>query len=264
MSLIVTGVLGYSHGVNNLWAMVTGASAGLGKEFARQLAAAGYNVVLVARNREALRALAEQIAQSTPVATEILVADLLNPEDRDRVATRVESTEHPVDVLVNNAGWGLLDHFHESTWPEEKDHLDIHVAIPLELTHRVLPGMRQRQRGRIIVVSSVAAFLSRGSYSAAKRYWVTMAKSLTAGHRKVNVSMTAVCPGFTKTEFHQRMGMNTTGVPRLAWLRSERVVAESMKTALRGRPVSIPTLRYRLFVALAPLIPARFHRVAGE
>ncbi len=237
---------------------------GLGKQFALQLAAHGYSVVLVARGEQALHAVAAEIAERWGVSSEVLVADLLVEADRQKVLDRLVSDSTPIDVLVNNAGWGLSDSFHESTWSDEKNHHDIHVSIPLQLTHSVIPGMRQRGRGRVVVVSSVAAFLSRGAYSAAKRYWVTMATSLTAAYRRDNVSVTALCPGFTATEFHQRMGMDVTGVPRFAWLKADRVAKTALRQAFRGRAVSIPSLRYRALVALAPLIPARFHRLDGE
>ena len=237
---------------------------GLGREFAFQLAEHGYSVVVVARGEQALRVVAADIEDRWDVSCEVLVADLLNGSDRERVLHRLLSDEKPVHVLVNNAGWGLADDFHESAWAEEKDHHDIHVSIPLQLTHTAIPAMRRRGKGRVIVVSSVAAFLARGPYSAAKRYWVTMARSLTASYRRDNVSVTALCPGFTKTEFHQRMGMDITGVPRFAWLRADRVVSTGLRHAFRGKAVSIPSLRYRTLVALAPLIPARFHRMDGE
>ena len=241
--------------------MVTGASAGLGLEFATQLAQSGYSVVLVARNEQALAAVAHDLSTRCHVSCEVVAADLLKESDRQRVIDRLVSDDDPIDVLVNNAGWGLSDEFHESLWSAEKDHHDIHVSIPLELTHRIIPLMRKRGGGRVVVVSSVAAFLSRGAYSAAKRYWVTMARSLTAAYRANGVSVTAVCPGFTKTEFHQRMGMNVSGVPRIAWLRANRVVATGLRHTFQGRAVSIPSIRYRVLVALAPLIPTRFHRV---
>jgi short-subunit dehydrogenase len=237
---------------------------GLGRQFALQLAEHGYSVVLVARGEQALNAVAAEIAGRGDVSCEVLVADLLNQTDRGRVLNRLVSEDRPVDVLVSNAGWGLSDDFQESTWSDEKDHHDIHVSIPLQLLHSVIPLMRKRGRGRVIVVSSVAAFLARGPYSAAKRYWVTMAKSLTAAYRDDNVSVTALCPGFTKTEFHQRMGMDVTGVPRFAWLRADRVVTTGLRHAFRRKAVSIPSLRYRTLVALAPLIPVRFHRMDGE
>ena len=218
-------------------------------------------MVVVARGEQALLEVAAEIETRWGVSCEVLVADLLSESDRARVIARLVSDDKPIDVLVNNAGWGLSDDFHESAWSDEKDHHDIHVSIPLQLTHSVIPGMRARRRGRVIVVSSVAAFLARGPYSAAKRYWVTMAKSLTAAHRPDNVSVTALCPGFTRTEFHQRMGMDVTGVPRFAWLRADRVVGTGLRHAFVGKAVSIPSLRYRILVAIAPLIPARFHRM---
>jgi len=242
------------------WALVTGASVGLGREFASQLAQAGYSVCLIARTRDALVDVAEEISGEHGIDTEVMVADLLVAKDRETVLERLATSKNPIDVFVSNAGWGIEGDLHETTWLTEKDHLDIHVGIPLELVHRVLPGMVKRGRGRVIVVASVAAFLSRGTYSAAKRYWVQVAKSLTGLHRRHNVSVTAVCPGLTRTEFHQRMRMDITGFPPFAWLTTQLVVAQGLRHSARGKPVSVPSLRYRLLVFLAPLIPPRFHR----
>lgn len=247
-----------------MWALVTGASTGLGKQFALHLADASYNVVLVARNKEALAQVADELSTAHGVEVEVLQADLLRRGDLQRVLRRLESRDRPIDVLVNNAGWGLSGGVHDTSWSDEKDHLDIHVTIPLELTHRVLPLMRERGRGRVIVVSSVAAFLSRGTYSAAKRFWVTMATSLTARYREDNVAVTAVCPGFTRTEFHERMGMDIRGIPRFAWLSADTVASVGVRHALRGQAVSIPTFRYRVLTALAPFIPAKLHRLGSE
>jgi short-subunit dehydrogenase len=245
-----------------VWALVTGASVGLGRQFAFQLAEHGYSVVLVSRNERAVTAVAKEISDRWNVSCEVLAADLVDGADRKRVVDRLVSDDKPIDVLVNNAGFGLPEAFHESSWAKESDHHDIHVSIPLELSHSVIPGMRRRGRGRVIVVSSVAAFLARGSYSAAKRYWVTMATSLTAAYKADNVSVTALCPGFTRTEFHQRMGMDVSGVPEFAWLRANRVVTTCLRHAFVGKAVSIPSIRYRMLVALAPLIPTRIHRMA--
>ena len=246
-----------------MWALVTGASTGLGREFARALARLGYSVVLVARDRAALSLLASALEKEAGVATEVLVADLLDQTARAAVAERLASTTHPIDIFVSNAGFGLSGDLHQTAWPEERDHLDIHVSVPLELTHSALRAMHSRRRGRIIVVASVAAFLHRGAYSAAKRYWISMAKSLTATYRKSNVTVTAVCPGFTRTEFHQRMAMDVSGLPGWAWLAADRVVATGLRHALRGKPVSVPSLRYRTLVALAPLIPTSLHQVGS-
>lgn len=257
---IVPGGAGYPVKVEKSWAMVTGASAGIGREFATQLAASGYSVVLVARNEAELARVAENLMATFGAQTEVFSVNLLESVDLERVIRRLESDTRPIDVLVNNAGWGLTEDFHESTWEDEKDHFDIHVTVPLRLTHRVMPGMLERGSGRIIVVSSVAAFLSRGAYSAAKRYWVTLASSLNVSHRKRGVITTAVCPGFTRTQFHHRMGLDTGRIPRFAWLTAHNVVATGLRDSGRGKAVSIPSWRYRFFVAIAPMIPARFHQ----
>lgn len=246
-----------------MWALVTGASTGLGREFARALARLGYGVVLVARDEAALDVLARDLEEETGVATEVLAADLLDSTARAAVSERLASITQPIDIFVSNAGFGLSGDLHQTAWAEERDHLDIHVSVPLELTHSALRAMHSRARGRIIVVASVAAFLHRGAYSAAKRYWVSMAKSLTATYRKSNVTVTAVCPGFTRTEFHQRMAMDVSGLPGWAWLAADRVAATGLRHALLGKPVSVPSLRYRTLVALAPFLPATLQQVGS-
>jgi short-subunit dehydrogenase len=140
------------------------------------------------------------------------------------------------------------------------DHLVIHVQTPLELTKAALPGMLSRGEGRVVLVSSVAGYLARGSYSAHKAWGLTMAKSLNATYRTRGVHISAVAPGFTRTEFHERMGMNVASVPQFFWLRAEAVVKSSIRAVEAGRPISVPSLTYKTLVALSGVIPATWHQ----
>jgi hypothetical protein len=167
----------------------------------------------------------------------------------------------PVDILVNNAGMGLLRSFEENDIAEEARHLKLHVETAMRLTHAALQGMLSRRSGRIINVASVAAFLPRGSYSAAKAWLVSFSRWANLAYSKQGVTVTAVCPGFTHTEFHDRMGMDKTVAPRWMWLQAERVVREGLADNAKGKAVSIPTKRYKVLTAATRVLPDRL--VAG-
>lgn len=242
-------------------ALVTGATAGIGAEFARQLAEKGHHVVLVARNATRLQATAEELEKRYGIRAEVLAADLADDGGVAAVVARLTDPARPVEILVNNAGIGLLRSFAENDIAEETKHLKLHVETAMQLTHAALQGMLSRHSGRIINVASVAAFLPRGSYSAAKAWLVSFSRWANLAYAKQGVAVTAVCPGFTHTEFHDRMGMDTTVTPRWMWLQAERVVREGLADNARGRAVSIPTKRYKVLAAAARVLPARL--VAG-
>lgn len=238
-------------------ALVTGASAGLGHEFARQLAAQGHDVVLVARNASRLAETAEEFRRQYGITAEVLPADLTQDDDVAAVVERLEDTTRPVGILVNNAGIGLLHNFEDNPAAEEKKHLKLHVETAMLLTHAALKGMLERGEGRIINVASVAAFLPRGTYSAAKAWLVSFSRWANLAYRKRGIKVTAVCPGFTHTEFHDRMGMDKSVAPSWTWLRAERVVREGLADNGHGKAVSIPSKRYKVVAALAKVAPPR-------
>ncbi len=245
------------------WALVTGASSGLGVEYARSLARSGQNLVLVARNRDRLESLAGSIVQEYSVKCEVLLADLHKSRDVARVAKRLRDSAQPIRVLINNAGYGIPGHLDESDASLERDHLTIHITAPLELTKAVLPGMLERGEGRVVFVSSVAGYLARGSYSAHKAWGLTMARSLNATYKSRGVHVSAVAPGFTRTEFHQRMKMDITMFPSFLWLRAPYVVERSLTAVEAGRAVTIPSFRYKTLVAIAALLPKKWHQAGN-
>lgn len=238
-------------------ALITGASAGLGVEFARQLARRRADLVLVARSADALESVAAELRSEYGIAVEVIVADLSVAADVDRVADRLRDASDPVDLLINNAGFGLPLQFADNDLDDEVRHLRVHVEASMRLMHAALGSMRGRG-GRIINVASVAGFISRSTYSACKSWLIGFSRWTNAEYAADRVSVTAVCPGFTHTTFHERMGLapGHEGVPAFMWLDARDVVREGLRDAARGKAVSIPSLRYKAIVALASLLPS--------
>lgn len=238
-------------------ALITGATAGIGAEFARQLAARGDDLVIVARDGARLAATAAALQHEFGVRVEALPADLLDPEGLAAVDRRVADERRPIDLLVNNAGYGIQGELDETSWDDEKRLLDIHVTVPLHLMQTALRGMLARGHGRVVLVASVAAFTPRGTYSAAKAWAVMAARGANIVYRGRGVSVTAVCPGLVRTEFHDRMAVSTEGIPGFMWLQAPRLVRLALRGIDRGRSVVIPTVRYRVISALARILPDR-------
>jgi short-subunit dehydrogenase len=239
-------------------AVITGASSGLGAEYARQLAARGADLVLVARDRPALDGLARELVARHHVGVEVMALDLLKPRQRQKLERRLADHEHPVDLLVNNAGFGLPLAFERNDVEDEVRHLELHVEVPLRLSHAVLGPMLARGRGRILNVASVAGFTPRSTYGACKGWLISFSRWANVEYARRGVTVTAVCPGFTHTNFHERAGLppGQEGVPDWMWLDAPTVVAESLRDAARGRAVSIPSTKYKALVALTRFVPS--------
>jgi short-subunit dehydrogenase len=238
-------------------ALITGASAGLGAEFAHQLAERGADIVLVARSQDALDTLAVELRETHGVLVEVLTADLVVEGDVKRVAARIAAPGHPIDLLINNAGFGLPLSFADNDIEDEVRHLRIHVEAPMRLMHAALGTMRGRG-GRIINVASVAGFISRSTYSACKQWLIGFSRWANAEYAHDGVSVTAVCPGFTHTTFHERMGLaqGREGIPAIGWLQASDVVREGLRAASLGKAVCVPSLRYKLVVAVTKVLPS--------
>ncbi|WZH36960.1 MAG: SDR family NAD(P)-dependent oxidoreductase [Microbacterium enclense] len=235
-------------------ALITGASSGLGAEFARQLAARGADLVVVARDRAALEALAIEVRARHGVQVDVLPADLLDEAALAVVEARLADG---VDVLVNNAGFGLDLAFEKNAVDDEVRHLRLHVEAALRLTRAVLPPMLERGSGRVVNVASVAGFVPRGTYGAAKGWLISFSRWANVVYRPHGVSVTAVCPGFVHTNFHERLGLppGQEGVAPGLWLDAETVVREGLRDAARGRAVSVPSWRYKILVGVSRLLP---------
>ena len=222
-------------------ALITGPTAGIGLAFAEQLAARGQDLVLVARDRARLADLAAR-----PGVTR---AQLV-------VEARVADPQRPVSLLVNNAGFGHKHPFTENSVEDEQEMLDVLVTAVMRLSHAAIGPMLQRGGGAIVNVSSVAAFLPRGTYSAAKAYVVSFSEWLDLTYRDRGVRGMALCPGFVRTEFHARMGVGRDSAPGWMWLDAERLVREALVDLERGKAISIPSKRYKLLSALARATPS--------
>lgn len=245
-------------------ALVTGASAGLGLEFAWQLATARHDVVLVARDAERLERLASQLRAAAGVHAEVLAADLTDRDDLERVAERLRSTERPVGLLVNNAGLGIGQRFVGGDLAREEAALDLMVRAVLVLSHAAVEGMVERGRGAVLNVASVAALMASGTYSAHKAWVRTFTEGLAVELQGTGVTATALSPGLTHTEFHDRAGLVSDGYPEVAWLSAERVVATALADVRRGAVLSTPSLRYRLASGLLRTLPRSAVRRIGE
>lgn len=246
-------------------ALITGASSGLGAEYAKQLAARGADLILVARDATALETLATELRDEHGVSADVCIADLTVDKDLKRVEALLRDTERPVDLLINNAGFGLSLRFADNNIADEVKHLRVHVEAPMRLMHAALSSMRGRG-GRILNVASVAAFMPRSTYSANKRWLVGFSQWANSQYGPDGVTVTAVCPGFTHTNFHERLGLppGQEGISPFMWLNADLVVRESLSDASKGKAVSIPSVRYKVIVSLMKLLPTRMLVGAGK
>lgn len=235
--------------------LITGATAGLGAAFARRLARDGHALVLVARDADRLEKCAIELRAEHGVRVEVLPADLATDAGIDAVARRVSDRAAPVDVLVNNAGFGNTAGFLDAPIEDELQMLKVHCEAVLRLTSAASEAMRERGRGWIVNVASVAAFLPRGTYGASKAWVVSFTEGVARELAGSGVRLMALCPGFVRTEFHARAGMGTSNIPDWAWLDADRVVDAAVRDLAWGKGVSVPDARYRTVVALARLAP---------
>ena len=244
-------------------ALVTGATSGIGESFTRLLATKGYGLVLVARDEKRLQERAKSLESKFKIKVEVLQADLSVATQLAKVEKRLANPDSPIDVLINNAGFGIKDSFLKSEIADEILLFDVLAKAPMQLAHAVLPQMLSRNSGVIINVSSVASFIAGGTYSAAKAYLTVHTESLHSELSKTNIKISALCPGFTHTEFHQRGKMKMSGLPNFMWLESDRVVADSWKAAMAGKAICIPGWQYKILSTIARFGPRQLVRKLG-
>ena len=247
-------------------ALVTGATAGIGEAFTRLLAENGFDLILVARDKKRLQERSNFLTKKYRIKVEILAADLSKPLEVAKVAKRLASVKNPVEVLINNAGFGIKDSFLVSDLADEIKLIDVLAKAPMQLMHAVLPNMVARNSGTIINVSSVASFIAGGTYSAAKSYLTVHTESLHTELSKRadnKIKISALCPGFTRTEFHQRGKMKMSGLPNFMWLDADQLVAKSWRAARAGKVICIPGWQYKVLSSVARFGPRPMVRKLG-
>jgi short-subunit dehydrogenase len=249
--------------------VITGASAGIGAAFTRHLATEGYDVLLVARRAERLEELATQLHREHGVRAEVFAADLTDPSVPAAIITRATELGLPVDVLINNAGLSASAKFSDTPWDSVAGELRLMVTAVTELTHRAIPGMKQRRWGRIVNLSSLAAVSPPGEgllYTGIKAYVLNMSQSLDMELKPHGIHVTALCPGFTYSEFHDVMGTREAAnrLPRLLWQQPEEVVREGWSAVTNGRPVCIPGTVNKVTAAAIRPIPQRIQYFLGR
>jgi short-subunit dehydrogenase len=235
-------------------ALITGPTSGIGHCYADRLASLGYDLVLVARDEARLTELAAEQERKYATRSEVLVADLANAADRDRVAARAADG---VEFLVNNAGFAHSGEFWTLEPEQLQAQLDVNVTSVLQLTRAALPSMIAAAKGSIVNVASVAGLIpGRGStYSASKAYVVSFSEGLAGGLAGTGVRIQALCPGFVRTEFHQRAGIEMSSLPKPLWLSVDQVVAGSLSDLRKDRVLSVPGVQYKALTAVAGMIP---------
>jgi uncharacterized protein len=250
-------------------AVVTGASSGIGESFARQLAARGYDLLLVARREDRLQAVAAEITAAHAVQVEVLPADLASDQGRGQAAGRIRDAAN-LGLLVNNAGFGTVGIFQQESLEAQDQMHRLHVLTTLALSHAALrnfsaQGAAGGAGGGIINVSSVAGFgqsPSNVSYCATKAWMTSFTEGLAIEQvvKKTSVRVQALCPGFTYSEFHDRIGMDRSPIPKPLWMAADFVVAESLRGFSRGQVVVIPGWRYKILVAFVKATPGAIMR----
>ena len=247
-------------------AMVTGATSGIGAGFARRLADDGHRLVLVARGRSRLEAVAEELTGAFGVAVEVLPADLSDAGQRQVVEDRLRADENPVDLLVNNAGKAVTGDFWECGRDDILEQLELNVTAVLTLTHAALPGMIRRGHGGVVNLASVAALLPgrESTYSASKAYLVALTEGLATSLAGTGVRILASCPGFVRTEFHDSADLSMDGVGNWMYIPVEDVVDDALRGLARNAVVTVPSLKYKLIVGLSQTLPRRAARAVNS
>lgn len=238
-------------------ALVTGATAGIGAAFCRHLAVRGHRLVLVARDEARLRERRAHLLSLGAPEVEVLPADLATPEGRQRVAARLAADDAPVDLLVNNAGFAVGSGFVEAPLADLQDQLAVNVTAVLELTHAALPGMRRRGFGGVLNVASVAGMIpGRGStYSASKAWVIAFSEGLSVALAGTGVRVLALCPGFVRTEFHQRAGIDMSTKKDWMYYDVDRLVDEALAALRENRVLHVPGRLQQAIVAVCRWAP---------
>jgi len=249
------------QGNKDKWALITGATAGIGESFSRLLAQQGFSLVLVARDLPRLNERAAALEANFKIQTKVIAADLATDSGCNTIEDFIATNE--VEVLINNAGFGINKSFLLSDIAAEQQMFDVLVRTPMRLMHAILPGLKARNSGTLINVSSVAAWIAGGTYSASKSYLTVLTESLHTELAGTNVKVSVLAPGFTRTEFHQRGRMKMNGLPNFMWLDADVLVAKAWSDAQKGAAISVPGWQYALLSSFLRFGPRPLIRKFG-
>lgn len=241
-------------------ALITGGTSGIGHEFARQLAQRSYDLVLVARDKARLETVAEELRTAYGVSVDILPADLSDREQLHTVAGRLGDTDRPIDLLINNAGFGVHSKMLADDLGPQDIAMDVMIRGVMVLSNAAGRAMRERHpqatdKIGIINVGSTAGFVTMGAYSAIKAWVTVYTEGLANELSGTGVLVTVLCPGWVHTEFHQRAGINASAIPEPLWLTADRLVRDALVDFERGQVISIPTKRYKVLISIARIAP---------
>lgn len=250
-------------------ALITGASAGIGAAFARHLATEGHNLVLVARREERLTALADELGSRHDVRCDVLVADLTDNRAPRAIVERTQSLGIDIDILINNAGMSGNSSFADAPFEDLAAEIQVMITAVTELAHLTVPGMKQRGYGRIVNLSSLAAFMPPAAsllYTGIKSYVLSVSQALDMELRPHGINVTALCPGFTRSEFHDVMGTRdaTSTLPSILWQNPEDVAREGWRAVDDGKPVCIPGVVNKVAAAAVKPVPTRVGYYLGK
>jgi uncharacterized protein len=246
------------------WALVTGTTSGIGKSFCELLAAEGYNLVLVSRDLVRMKTQAQLLKAASNIEVELLQADLSDIEHIKNVATRLSDTSKPIEVLVNNAGFGINSDFSTSKIELQSDLVNCMVISPMRLTHAAINSMEKFNKGYIINVSSVAAYMAGSTYCAAKSWLTVFTESIYSELKSKGIQIHAICPGFTNTEFHSRCNQDVSGVPDIVWLSPDKVAVSAWNSVRKGKVIYVPGIQYKGLVFLHQYAPRFVVRNYGK
>jgi short-subunit dehydrogenase len=245
-------------------ALITGGTSGIGAAFARALAARGDDLVLVARNADRLSEMATELKERHAISVETIVTDLAIRDEVVGIAERLTSVERPIDMLINNAGFGIRARLTDADTTPQEHAIDVMVRAVLILGAAAGRAMRQRGAGTIINVSSTAGFVAMGGYSAIKAWVTTYTESLANELHGSGVTVTALCPGWVRTEFHERAEIKIGSIPDVLWLDADRLVADCLEDVVAGKVISIPSKRYKMLITICEHLPHRAVRAVSR
>jgi len=245
-------------------ALITGGTSGIGAAFAQTLAARGDDLVLVARNADRLSEMATDLKERYAISVETITADLAVRDDVIGITERLSSAEQPIDMPINNAGFGVRAKLTDPDTTPHEHAIDVMIRAVLILSAAAGRTMRQRGAGTIINVSSTAGFVTMGVYSAIKAWVTSYTEGLANELHGTGVKVTALCPGWVRTEFHERANIHVGSIPEFMWLDADRVVAECLGDAAAGKVISIPSKRYAVMMTIAEHLPHRLMRAVSR